>query len=175
MRLKICLAACAATILSASPAFAQQASASAEARGRVLQPLTLSKAIDLDFGTVSGDTTQPGTVVVNVTDPTSPVRSQTGGVTLVPSVWQPAEFDAAGEPNRAVTVTLSAPASLSDGNGHTVGVNSMVLDTCGCTTDTRTLDGTGAFKVYVGGDFAIAANQASGLYTANFDVTADYQ
>jgi hypothetical protein len=29
--------------------------------------------------------------------------------------------------------------------------------------------------VGVGGDFAIAANQANGLYTASFDVTADYQ
>lgn len=175
MRFKICFAALAATLVTASPAFAQQASATAEARGRVLQPLTLSKAVDLDFGTVSGDPTNPGTVVVGVTNPASPTRTQTGAVTLVPSVWQPAEFDGAGEPNRVVDVTLNPPASLSDGNGHTVTVNSMVLDTCNCVATTRTIDNLGAFKVYVGGDFAIAANQASGLYTANFDVTADYQ
>jgi len=174
MRFKICFAALAATVVAASPAFAQQASATAEARGRVLQPLTLSKAFDLDFGTVSGDPTNPGTVVVGVTNPASPTRTQTGAVTLVPSVWQPAEFDGAGEPGRAVTVTLNPPATLVNG-ANSINVNSMVLDTCNCTTDTRTVDGAGAFKVYVGGDFAIAANQASGLYTANFDVTADYQ
>jgi len=174
MRFKICFAALAATVVTASPAFAQQASATAEARGRVLQPLTLSKAFDLDFGTVSGDPTNPGTVVVGVTNPASPTRTQTGAVTLVPSVWQPAEFDGAGEPGRAVTVTLNPPATLVNG-ANSITVNSMVLDTCNCTTDTRTVDGAGAFKVYVGGDFAIAANQASGLYTANFDVTADYQ
>ena len=175
MRLKICLAALAATVVMASPAFAQQASASAQARGLVLAPLTLSKALDLDFGTVSSDPTTPGTVVVDVTNAASPARTFTGGVTLVPSVWQPAEFDGAGEPGRVVDVTLNPPASLSDGSGHSVTVNSMVLDTCNCLADPRTVDGAGAFKVYVGGDFAIGANQASGLYTASFDVTADYQ
>jgi len=174
MRFKICFAALAATVVAASPAFAQQASATAQARGLVLQPLPLSKAFDLAFGTVSGDPTNPGTVVVGVTNPASPTRTQTGAVTLVPSVWQPAEFDGAGEPGRAVTVTLNPPATLVSGT-NSITVNSMVLDTCNCTTDTRTVDGAGAFKVYVGGDFAIAANQASGLYTANFDVTADYQ
>ena len=174
MRTNICLAALAATLLTATPALAQQASATAEARGTVLQPLTLSKFIDLDFGTVSGDPTVPGTVVVDVTDPLAPARTQTGGVTLVPSVWQPARFDGAGEPNRNVTVTVVPPASLSNGSA-TITVNSLVLDTCNCTTDTRVVDGAGAFSVWVGGDFAIGANQAAGLYTANFDVTADYQ
>jgi hypothetical protein len=174
MRLKICLAALAATVVTATPAFAQQASATAEARGRVLAPLTLKKNFDLDFGTVSSDPTNPGTVSVDVSNPATPTRGFTGGVTLVPSVWQPAEFDGAGEANRLVTVTLAPPASLSNGS-TTIAVNSMVLDTCNCTTDTRTVDGAGAFKVYVGGVFAIGANQASGLYTANFDVTADYQ
>jgi uncharacterized protein DUF4402 len=175
MRFKIYFAALAATVVTASPAFAQQASATAEARGRVLAPLTLTKAFDLDFGTVSSDPTTAGTVSVDVSVPATPARNFSGGVTLVPSVWQPAEFDGAGEPGRVVDVTLNPPASLSDGNGHTVTVNSMVLDTCNCTATTRTISGAGAFTVYVGGDFAIAANQASGLYTANFDVTADYQ
>ena len=41
--------------------------------------------------------------------------------------------------------------------------------------ESRTIGGTGSFTVYVGGDFQIAANQANGLYAANFDLTADYQ
>jgi uncharacterized protein DUF4402 len=174
MRFKICLAALAASVVTASPALAAQASATAQARGLVLQPLTLSKAIDLDFGTVSGDPVNPGTVKVDVTNPGAPARSQTGGVTLVASTWQPAEFDGAGEPGRAVVVTLNPPATLVNG-ANSIAVNSMVLDTCNCLNDVRTIDPTGAFKVYVGGAFAIAANQASGLYTANFNVTADYQ
>jgi uncharacterized protein DUF4402 len=174
MRLKICLAALAATVVTASPAFAAQASDQAEARGTVLQPLTLKKFIDLDFGTVSSDPTTPGTVVVDVSNPASPTLSKTGGVTLVPSTWQPARFDGTGEPGRAFTLTLIAPTTLVNG-GNSINVNSMVLDTCNCTSDTRSADVAGNFTVYVGGDFAIANNQASGLYTANFDVTADYQ
>ena len=174
MRFNICLVALAATVVTASPAFAQQASATAEARGRVLAPLTLTKAFDLDFGTVSSDPLAAGTVAVDVTNPASPARNFTGGVTLVPSVWQPAEFDGKGEPGRAFTLTLNPPASLTSG-GNSITVNSMVLDTCSCVTDTRSADLAGNFTVYVGGDFAIGANQASGLYTANFTVTADYQ
>ena len=174
MRFKICLAALAATVVTASPAFAQQASANAQARGTVLQPLTLSRFVDLDFGTVSSDPLVAGTVAVDVTNPASPARNKTGGVTLVPSVWQPARFDGTGEPGRAFTLTLTPPATLVNG-GNSINVNSMVLDTCSCTTDTRSADVAGNFTVYVGGDFAIAPNQASGLYTANFAVTADYQ
>ena len=174
MRFNICLAALAATVLTASPAFAQQASANAVAKGRVLQPLTLTKFIDLDFGTVSSDPVTPGTVAVDVTNPASPVRNKTGGVTLVPGTWQPARFDGTGEPGRAFTLTLTPPATLING-ANSINVNSMVLDTCNCTTDTRSADVAGNFTVYVGGNFAIANNQASGLYTATFDVTADYQ
>ena len=176
MRSNICLAALAATLVTATPAVAQQASATAEARGLVLQPLTLTNPVggELDFGTVSGDPLLSGTVVIGVTNPLAPTRTKTGGVTLVPSAWQPARFDATGEPNRNVIVTLLAPATLTSG-ANSITVNSMVFDTCSCTSDVRTTDAAGLFSIYVGGDFAIAANQPAGLYTANFDVTADYQ
>jgi spore coat protein U-like protein len=53
MRLNICLAALAATAAFASPAAAQvvTSTAQAEARGTILQPLSLSRVQDLDFGT----------------------------------------------------------------------------------------------------------------------------
>jgi hypothetical protein len=174
MRFYLSLAAVAATLVAATPAVAQQASANALAKGLVLEPLTLSKYSDLDFGTVAGDPTNPGTVVVDVTDPVNPTRTKTGAVTLVPSTWQPARFDGFGDPGKAVILTLNPPTVLLNGT-NTIGVNSMVLDTCSCLSDTRTIGATGAFTVYVGGDFAIAANQANGLYQATFSVTADYQ
>ena len=40
-----------------TPALAQQAAATAEARGVVLSPLTLTKVTDLDFGTVAASNT----------------------------------------------------------------------------------------------------------------------
>ena len=49
----------------------------------------------------------------------------------------------------------------------------MTLDSGNSTT--RTIGVTGVFHVGVGGNFAIGANQPAALYSANFDLTADYQ
>ena len=81
MRLNICLAALAASVAMSSPAFAQAASAQAEARGVVVQPLTLARVQDLDFGTVVGSAVA-GTVSI---DADTGGRTVTGGVTGVPS------------------------------------------------------------------------------------------
>ena len=175
MRLNVCLAALAATFAAASPAYAQLASAPAEARGVVLLPLTLTKTQDLDFGTVVASAV-PGNVVI---DADTGVRSVSGGVTGVPSFpGDRALFQGAGSAGQDVDLTLNAPAVLTSGP-NTITVNSMTFDSCAgpgpCTTSSRTIDATGAFAVGVGGDFAIAANQPNGLYTAKFTVTADYQ
>lgn len=170
MRLTICLAALAATVATASPAFAQQASAQAEARGLVLQPLTLSRVDDLDFGTVAGSAVA-GTVTVNSD---TGIRSVGGGVTAVPSTYQRARFDGYGQPSQVVQLTLNPPVGgLLMSGTNSITVNSMTLDNANNTT--RTIGAGGNFTVYVGGSFGIAANQPNGLYAANFDLTADYQ
>jgi hypothetical protein len=172
MRRSLCLAALAASALSATPALAQQASATAEARGVVLQPLTLARIQDLDFGTVVGSAVA-GTVSI---DADTGARSVTGGVTGVPSFpGDRALFQGAGTSGQDVVLALNAPTLLISTSNplDTITVNSMVLDAGNATT--RTIGVTGIFQVGVGGDFAIAANQPAGLYTANFDLTADYQ
>ena len=180
MRLNLCLAAVAATLVTASPAFAQQAvataNATAEARGLVLQPLTLTKASDLDFGWVVS-TAAAGNVVINPDDGT---RTVGGGVQGVPGrLGGRATFAGAGTAGEQVILTLNpATVLVSTTNAaDTINVTSMSLDNCGaaCVNDTRTIDSSGAFLVGVGGDFAIGINQANGLYSANFDLTADYQ
>ena len=171
MRLTVGLAALAATLVAATPASAQLASATAEARGTVLLPLTLTKTADLDFGTVVADPLVPGNVVI---DASTGARTVGGGVTAVPSFpGGRAVFQGAGSATQVVDLTLSPPSVLNSGS-NTVTVTSMTFNGGG-TTKTVTIDNTGAFAVGVGGDFAIAAGQANGVYTANFDVTADYQ
>lgn len=180
MRLNLCLAAVAATLVTASPAFAQQAvataNASAEARGLVLQPLTLTKASDLDFGWVVS-TSAAGNVTIDAANGT---RAVGGGVQAVPGRnGGRATFAGAGTAGEQVILTLNPATVLvsTTNSANTVSVTSMSLDNCGaaCVSDTRTIDNSGAFLAGVGGDFAIAANQPNGLYTANFDLTADYQ
>jgi hypothetical protein len=172
MRNILSFAALAATIATATPAFAQAASSQAEARGVVVQPLTLARVQDLDFGTVVGSAVA-GTVDI---DADTGGRTVTGGVVGVPSY--PGDrglFQGAGTTGQDVILSLSAPTLLiSQSNPlDTITVNSMTLDSGNSTT--RTIGVTGIFNVGVGGNFAIGANQAPALYSANFDLTADYQ
>jgi hypothetical protein len=175
MRLILSLSALAATLVTATPAFATaapgQGKATAEVLGVVLQPLTLTKVSNLDFGTVIGSTTA-GVVTI---DPDSGARSITGGVIGVATYpGGRGEFQGAGTPNQTVQLTLSKPLLLTSTTnaGDTLVVTSMTLDNGNSLS--RTIDVTSAFTVGVGGVFAIAASQPNGLYSATFDLTADY-
>lgn len=177
MRSKILLAALAATAAFASPAGAQITTATeqAEARGTVLLPLTLTRDQDLDFGTVLASPTA-GWVAVDADDGS---RTADGvGVTLVAlNPGQRGQFTGFGTVGQTVLLTLTPPVGsvLVGPGGVTIDVSSFDLDTVGGLTDTRIIGPGGTFVVGVGGTFDIAANQANGLYAANFDLTAEYQ
>jgi hypothetical protein len=170
MRLNISLAAIAATMVAAAPAVAQQQrTAAAEARGTILSPISLQNTAPLDFGTVAA-TNAAGTVSV---DADTGVRSQTLGVVLVPSTFSRARFDGIGQASQSITLTLAQPVGNVLNSGLNTVTANLTLDQSGATS--RSLPVSGAFTVYVGGTFGIAANQPNGLYTAPFTLTADYQ
>ena len=175
MRFKFYLAALAATTAFATPAFAAvSASATAEARGLVLQPLTLTKVNDLDFGTVLASTLF-GQVTINADTGN---RTSSGGVTQVASNnGQRGLFAGAGTAGQLVTLTLSPPTGnvlVSTTNpADTISISNFVLGNANATS--LAIDATGAFQVGVGGTFDIAASQPNGFYKANFNLTANYQ
>lgn len=175
MRFKFYLAALAATTAFAAPAFAAvSVTATAEARGLVLQPLTLTKSDDLDFGTVLASTVF-GQVTINADTGN---RTSSGGVTQVASnAGQRALFTGAGTAGQLVTLTLSPPTSnllvSTTNSADTILVSALVLDNGNANSVTIGLGGT--FQVGVGGTFDIAANQPNGFYKADFNLTADYQ
>ena len=178
MRFNVSLAALAATLVAATPAFAQQVSVNnATAKGTVLLPLSLSETQQLDFGTVIASTVvgNDGNVVI---DPATGARSFPQGNVLGVATYPGGRgiFQGAGTAGRSVLLTLSPPTLLTSGT-NTLAVNSMSFDGCGagCLSTSRTIDPSGAFTVGVGGDFQIPANQPNGLYSANYSVTADYQ
>jgi hypothetical protein len=174
MRLNLALAALAASAAVASPAFAQTvtASATAEARGLVLQPLTLTRVDNLDFGTVIS-TAAAGQVTINEDDGS---RTVSGGTLPGPATGNRALFAGAGTIGQQVDLTLTPPVgSLLFSGGNSINISNFTLDGGVGLTDTRTIDATGTFQVGVGGTFDIAANQANGLYAADFDLTAEYQ
>jgi hypothetical protein len=177
MRYTLLVAAVAATV--ATPALAQQAptasdTATAWAKGVVLQAHQLRKLTDLDFGVVTVDPATAGTVSISA-DSTG-ARSATGGVTPLPSTYQAASFDGLAAPGETVALTITPPASnvllSTTNNNDKVTVNSLDLDSAGAS---RVADGSGVFTVYVGGTFGMIANQPAGVYQAQFQLTADYQ
>ena len=178
MRLNICLAALAATLVAATPAVAQQVSVNnATAKGTVLLPLSLSETRQLDFGTVIASTVagNDGNVVI---DAATGARSFPNGNVIGVATYPGGRgvFQGAGTAGRSVLLTLAPPTLLTSGT-NTLTVNSMSFDGCGaaCVSTSRTIDPTGSFTVGVGGDFEVVANQPNGLYSASYSVTANYQ
>lgn len=173
MRYTAYFAALAATLVAASPAVAGSSiSANALAKGVVVQPLTLAKVNDLDFGTVVGSSAS-GTVTI---DPDTGLRTVTGGVTGVPSFpGGRGLFQGNGTGGNTVQLTLSGPAVLiSQSNPtDTVTASNWLLDNGNALT--RTIPAGGTFNVGVGATFGIGANQPAALYQATFTLTADYQ
>jgi hypothetical protein len=175
MRFHVCLAALAATAAVATPAFAQafpSDDAPATARGVVLQQHSLINQTNLDFGIVTTDGLTAGTVTIASTAAGS--RASTGGVTLLPSTSSSARFDGLAAPLETVVLTLTPPVGnvLQDAAGDQITVNAMSVDAAGLT---RTANATGNFTVYVGGDFGLSATQAAGVYSADFNLNAEYQ
>lgn len=164
----------------ASPAFSQVVppppptfsdSATAAARGVVLQAHQLVKDKDLDFGVVTVDA-QGGTVSISA-DATGS-RSTTLGVTALSGTYQAAKFLGEAAPSETVQLTLTPPATgvVTSTNGVDTIPVSLQLDAGGATRQTNV---SGQFTVYVGGTFTLAPNQPAGVYSENFDVKADYQ
>lgn len=177
MRLNLCLAALAATLV-ATPALAQSFPSDTEnatARGTVLQSHSLVNGTALDFGIVTVDPLNAGTVSVSASG--SPVRTTggAGGVTLLPSSFSAARFDGLAAPLENVVLTLTPPTGgyITDAANDTITVSSMYVDQSNNLN--RQANGSGNFTVYVGADFSLAANQASGVYSGTFQLTAEYQ
>jgi hypothetical protein len=152
----------------ATSAFAQtSAVGTAQTDARIIQPITIASAGTLNFGTITKPT---GASVVNVT--TAGVRTRTsgdaalaGGTITVPT------FTVSGE--GAAAYTLSAPAfSLTGPSSATVGVTPILSVTSGLLGGTAGAVGTQAFTV--GGNLAIAADQAIGAYSGTLSVTVAY-
>ncbi len=137
-------------------------------RALLLIPLKLTKIDDLSFGSVIPSPVS-GTVAINAV---TGARSTAGGITAVPSdVGQRAFFGGAGSPNQQVIVTVTPPAQLTSVAGDTLTVLALTLD----GPPVRTIHPVNrTFFFGVGGIILVGADQPEGVYTSDYDVTADY-
>ena len=153
----------------ASAAHAVPATNNSDGRALILIPLQLTKIDDLSFGTVVPSAVS-GVVTINAT---TGARTFAGGVVGVASdVGNRARFGGAGSPSQQVIVTIDPPVELTSALGDTIPVLALTMD----GPATRSIDPVArTFFVGVGGTLQIGAEQAEGVYTADFEVTANYQ
>jgi len=163
MRIATRVSAVVAALLSLATA-AQAQSASIQALANVLQPITVTGARDLDFGTVF-----PGVnKAIAVGDVTS------------------GRFDLTGQASANLNLSFTLPANLvSGGNnlpiGTWTGCYNGTNSTATCTAFTPSaantataFSGAGALFVWVGGTVSPAANQAAGSYAGTVQMTVAY-
>ncbi len=165
------LFALAGLALAAAPAAAAPVSAPTQPPGRALLliPLTRTKVQDIHFGTIVPSTTTAGFVQINAV---TGARTASAGLTLMPAdVGQRGRFAGAGTPGQQVIMDLTPPTELTNLAGDTITVLGMTLD----GPAVRTIAANSSFFVGVGGTIFIGINQPEGLYSATYDLTADYQ
>ena len=162
----------AALAATAVPAAAAPVAAPTPPTGRALLliPLTLTKVDDLDFGSIVPSAVS-GTVAINAT---TGARTVAGGVTGLPSdAGHRAQFAGAGSPSQQVIITYVPPAELTSTTNPLDKVTVLALTLEG--SPIRIIDpASRAFTFGIGGVIMINGNQPEGVYTATFDVTANY-
>ena len=124
----------------------------------------------MDFGTISGGP-NADTIVMDTTG----ARTVTGTDAQIIATGPGAAgtFTITGEPNQAITVSFSLSATLDDGTG-----NQMTVDTFTSNAPAAVAAG-GTNSLLVGGTLNIGANQAAGNYSTTtggtpYTVTVNY-
>lgn len=143
---------------------ANAATETATARARVLRALTLeNNNRPLDFGAVVVSGTA-STIDISAAG----VRTCGAGISCSGTV-SAAQFDLTGTGGEFVNINADASVNLVN------GANSMTVTLVESTTNIQLDATTGEAAFSVGGSLAVAGNQAEGVYTGTFSVTADYQ
>lgn len=130
------------------------------------KPITISLAQNLEFGSLAGDATSPGTAII---DPASGAKSVTGGVADFGGINTAASFDITGDKNVPFTIILPGTVTLTSG-GNTMSLGTFTSSPAAASL----LDNTGKATIGVGGTLQVGVSQAAGAYTGVFTVTVNY-
>ncbi|MGB3469205.1 MAG: DUF4402 domain-containing protein [Erythrobacter sp.] len=179
-RFRACLAACLfGGALAPASAFAQD-TITTDTRAAIIEPLTLTKISDLDFGDLVGATA--GTIVLTPTATATCVA--TGGL-IRSAECQPATFVGSGNNNQRVRVRRPVGNTITlTGPGANMTVTDITINGDEDLTPVRSnrnwerfriASANGSFVFRVGGTLNVKAGQAPGLYTGTFDIRIDYQ
>ena len=171
------LAAALLLTAASAPAFAgpEADSATANASAMIIQPITVTKDRDIEFGTL----VKPRTGSAKVTVANDGSRTLGAGIASPSSSATPtsAKFTIRGEGAQAMTVAVPASFELANG-ANKLTVTTSNDGSIAAAGTTKTLSGAlgseGSYEVLVGGEFDLASTTATGTYTGSFTVTASY-
>lgn len=157
-----------------------QSSQSVDSTVALIEPLTITKLRDLDFGDLV--VTTGGTVVL--TPSTSPTCTVTGGV-IHSAECQPAAFGGSSEFGQRVrvrrpvgnTITLTGPGDDMIVTDITIDGDPNLVHVQSNPNWERFLVGSadGTFIFRVGGTLNVNPAQLPGTYTGTFEIRLDYQ
>ena len=169
-RISATAGALAALAITSTPAAAASPSAQAGAQAKIYKPLTISKASDLDFGTIVivGASFAAETVTV---DTAGTVACGAGGNLACGGTPKAAKFHLVGSNNADVKV--SSPQFDLTGPG-----TATLTVTPSSTSQVVNLGAAGnstGIDVPLGASINVSSATPEGLYTCTWTVTADYQ
>lgn len=164
-----------ATMLASATAFAQSATVAVPATAKIYVPITaVLTNTGLAFGDIFANATG-GTVML---DPTTDVRTSSGGLILgTASPHNSAALTLGGKRNASFSLTLPASTQLT-GPGAAMTVSAFTAAT-GATLLTPALSvlpntASAILPVKVGATLAVGPNQVDGDYAGTFNVTVTY-
>ena len=168
LRARIIAIAAAATVAGALAPAANAASVTAQAKAKVLKPLTISSLQDLDLGTV---TLGPGNWSgATITLSRAGVLTCAGSV-ICSGATQVAEYKVTGSNKQ--TVVINAPDVTLVNQDNATKTLTLIVD----APETVLLTNSGPVGTTfpIGGSISVDSTTADGEYLGTFEVTAEYQ
>lgn len=174
------LAACG--LFALAPAHAASPPVSVPVQVEIVDPLSISKISDMDFGNVV-PTTNAGTVVMT---PTAAATCTASGGIIQSGTCQAAEFQGRGlflqtfrirlPPQRRMTLTGPGADMLVDNMTTGISGSLVLISISPGNGFTRylILDLDGQFRYYIAGRLNVGANQVPGSYSGTFTIMVDY-
>jgi hypothetical protein len=164
IRLLTTTAVIATMVAASAPALAVTASPQASATAKILRPLTLEAKQNLDFGTIVLSGTAFANQVVSISQTGVVSCGTTPGLMTCIGAPQAAVYKLTGTNNAIVKITCPA---FSMGTLNFTPNFPATVD-LGAT-------GNNGTNFSIGGSIAISSTTPDGVYTGQFNVTADYQ
>ena len=177
MRTFLTFAALAATTAFAAPAAAQTTGVSSDtiqANALLIQPVSIQRLNDLNFGTLIATPTTVGSVTVTPAGVRT-VTASTSTLVAGPGTFGRGRFIGNGVPGKDVLLDVDFPLYLSNSADPTKTIAFAGSVDADASDNSITIGATGVFYVDVGGTISIATNQMPGLYSGDVTVTADFQ